>query len=147
MLKYILLAAASGLFLPLQALFNARTSSVLGGPLWATFVNFAGGTIMMIVLLAVIRMPPPTMDQIGRVPFYCWFSGLMGMFFVGQAAVTIPKLGAAAMIALVIAGQMFGSIIYDHFGVLQTADPVSWQKILGALFLLAGVWLILRPGH
>lgn len=145
MFKYIALAAAAGFFLPLQALVNARTSHVIGGPLWATLVNFAGGAVMMAVLLAALRMPVPTWDQIGRVPFYCWFSGLMGIFFVGQAAFTVPKLGAAAMIALVIAGQMFGSIFYDQFGILQAPQPVGWEKILGAVLLLAGVYLILQP--
>ena len=67
--------------------------------------------------------------------------------FISQATVTVPKLGAAAMIAMVIAGQLFASMVFDHFGILQQAHPVSWHKIVGALLLLAGVWLILRPGE
>jgi transporter family-2 protein len=145
MFKYIALAAASGFFLPLQALVNARTSYILGGPFWATLVNFAGGTAMIIVVLLALRAPVPAMEQIARVPSYCWFSGFMGVLFVAQAAFTVPKLGAAAMIALVIAGQMFGSMAYDHFGVLQNGEPVSWEKALGAVLLLAGVYLILQP--
>ena len=147
MLKYITLAAAAGFFTPLQALVNARTSHILGGALWATLVNFAVGTLMLVLILALIRAPVPTLEQVGRVPFYGWISGLAGVLFVAQAAYTVPKLGAAAMLALVIAGQMFGSIAYDHFGVLQASQPVSWQKIAGAALLLAGVWLILRPGE
>ena len=147
MLKYVLLAAASGFFLPLQALLNARTSHILGGPIWATLVNFAGGTLMVVVVLFALRSPVPAAEQIARVPFYCWFSGLLGIFFVGQAAFTVPKLGAAAMIAVVIAGQMFGSMTYDHFGVLQAPQSLNWEKGLGALLLLAGAYLILQPGR
>jgi transporter family-2 protein len=147
MLKYIAAAAAAGLFLPLQALVNARTSGILGGPFIATLVNFAGGTIILIVLLVFLRAPIPTAEQIGRMPFYAWFSGLAGVMFVAQAAYTVPKLGAAAMISLVIAGQMFASIAFDHFGVLQTPQPITPYKAAGALLLLAGVFLILRPGN
>ncbi len=50
------------------------------------------------------------------------------------------------MMAVIVAAQMFGSIAYDHFGVLHAAQPVTWTKILGAGLLLAGVWLILPPG-
>lgn len=147
MLKYIALAAAAGFFLPLQALINARNSGVLGGTLWATLVNFAGGTLMLIAVLALIRSPVPTLGQAGRIPLYGWLSGFMGVLFVAQAAFTVPKLGAATMAALVIAGQMFGSVVYDYFGVLQTSQPAGWQKILGSLLLVAGVWLILQKAE
>lgn len=146
-MHYIALAALAGFFLPLQALVNARTSQVFGGPLMATLVNFVGGTIALVIILAVIRAPIPAAEQIGKVPFYAWFTGLAGVMFVAQAAFTVPKLGAAAMIAVVIAGQLFASMVFDHFGILQQAHPISWQKIMGALLLLGGVWLILRPGE
>ncbi len=146
MLKYVALAVASGVLLPLQALINARTSHILGGPIWATFVNFAGGTILTVLILALLRSPIPGPEQISRVPVYGWFAGLLGLFFVAQAAFTIPKLGAAAMVALVIAGQMFASVALDHFGILQSPAPLSWEKLAGAILLMAGVWLILRPG-
>jgi transporter family-2 protein len=145
MLNYVALAAFAGFFLPLQALINARTSHVLGGPFWATLVNFAGGTLMLIALLTIARAPAPSWEQIGRVPPYGWISGLFGVMFVAQAAFTVPKLGAVAMLAVVVAGQMFGSIVYDHFGVLQQPQPVSWDRLAGVLLLLAGVYLILRP--
>ena len=66
-MQYVALAAFAG-FLPLQALINARTSQVLGGPLMATLVNFIGGTIMLVAVLALMRVPAPSSDQIGKVP-------------------------------------------------------------------------------
>lgn len=146
MAKYIALVALSGFLIPLQALMNARTSSIFGSPFWATLVNFVGGIILLIPLIMLLRLPSPTLDQAGRIPFYCWFSGFIGVIFVAQAAFTVPKLGAAGMMSLVIAGQLIGSITLDHFGVLHTADPVNVQKVLGALMLVGGALLILRPG-
>lgn len=146
-MQYVALAAVAGFFLPLQALVNSRTSQALGGALMATLVNFAGGTIILLVMLAAMRASVPTADQVGKVPSYAWFSGVVGIIFVTQSAFTVPKLGAAGMIAVVIAGQLFASMVFDHFGVLQQAHPISWQKIAGAVLLLGGVWLILRPGE
>jgi transporter family-2 protein len=146
-MQYIALAALAGFFLPLQALVNARTSQALGGPFVATLVNFVGGTIALILILSIMRTPIPTAEQVGRMPFYAWFAGMAGVMFVTQAAVTVPRLGAAAVIALAIAGQLFGSMLFDHFGILQQPHPVSWEKVVGAFLLLAGVWLILRPAQ
>jgi transporter family-2 protein len=147
MLQYVALAALAGFFLPLQALINARISGVFNGPILAALVNFVSGTVAIIVLIALFRVPLPSAAQAAMVPSYGWLTGLFGAFFVAQAAFTVPKLGAAGMIALVVAGQMVGSIAFDHFGVLQPAQPVTLQKALGAVFLMAGVYLILRPGE
>lgn len=145
-MQYIALAALAGFFLPLQALVNSRTSQVFGGPFMATLVNFVGGMLALLVILMVLRTPVPSAEQFGKVPFYAWFSGLAGVMFVAQAAYTVPKIGAAAMMATVIAGQLFAAMVFDHFGVLQQAHPISVQKIVGALMLLGGVWLVLQPG-
>jgi transporter family-2 protein len=146
MTKYIVIAAFGGALLPLQALVNARTSAVLGGPLWATMVNFIGGFLMLTPVMLMLRSQVPTLEQAGRVPLYAWLTGFVGVVFVAQAAYTTPKLGAAGMTAVVIAAQMFASITLDHFGILQTQDTLTPQKMFGALLLIAGVWLILRPG-
>jgi transporter family-2 protein len=147
MFQYVALAALAGCLLPLQSLIAARTAAVFNGPMMAALVNFAGGTVACLVLIVLFRIPWPSAEQPGMVPSYGWFAGLFGVFFVAQAAFTVPKLGAAGMIALVVAGQMVGSIVLDHFGVLQQAHPISLQKLLGALLLCIGVILILRPGN
>jgi len=147
MLYYVALAALAGFFLPLQSLINARISGLINGPMLAALVNFVSGTIAIVLLIALFRIPLPTAAQASQVPSYGWLTGLFGAFFVAQAAFTVPKLGAAGMIALVVTGQMFGSMVFDHFGIMQPVHPVTLQKALGAVFLMAGVFLILRPGQ
>lgn len=145
MLFPVALAAFAGLIVPLQALIVARVSFIMASPMLAALVNFVSGTVALLALLALSRTPLPTQTQIAQMPIYGWIVGFLGAFFVAQAAYTIPKLGAAATVALIIAGQMIGSLALDHFGVLHAAQPVSAQKAAGALLLLVGVYLILRP--
>jgi len=142
---YLALPALAGLLLPMQALINARSGHVLGSPFWATLINFGSGLIAVIVVLVLMRTPVPNWEQVDRVPVYGWITGVFGIIFVTQAAFTVPKLGAAAMLALVVTGQMVASLAYDHFGVLQTPQPITWERVLGVLLLLGGVFLILRP--
>ena len=145
MLLHIALAGLTGLLLPLQSLIAARLSAAINGPIMAALVNFAVGTLVLAALALMLRLPWPSGTQAAGVPFWAWLSGALGAFFVAQAAFTIPKLGAAGMMALVVAGQIIGSVLMDHFGVMQPVQPITPQKLLGALFLMAGVFLILRP--
>lgn len=53
------------------------------------------------------------------------------------------RLGAATTIALIVVGQMLGSLAFDHFGVLGIqAHPASLVRMAGAGCLILGVVLI-----
>ena len=45
-----------------------------------------------------------------------WPFILLGAFLVASTVVLAPRLGAASMIALIVAGQMAASLVLDHFG-------------------------------
>jgi bacterial/archaeal transporter family-2 protein len=55
----------------------------------------------------------------------------------------VPRLGAAAFVALLIAGQMLASLAFDHYGVLGLAPrPADVTRVVGAILLVAGVVMI-----
>jgi transporter family-2 protein len=55
----------------------------------------------------------------------------------------VPRLGAARVLALIVVGQMLGSLTFDHFGLLGVPQhPASSARLAGAAFLLVGVILI-----
>jgi transporter family-2 protein len=55
----------------------------------------------------------------------------------------IPRLGAATVLALIVVGQMLGSLTLDHFGILGIPQhPVNPTRLAGAGLLIAGVVLI-----
>ena len=55
----------------------------------------------------------------------------------------IPKLGAAAVFSLVIAGQMVAALILDSTGAFGVAQiPLSALRVFGTALLLIGVFLI-----
>jgi transporter family-2 protein len=64
-------------------------------------------------------------------------------YYLVASLIAIPRLGAAAVFSLVIAGQMIGALILDAtgaFGVTQIG--LSTSRIMGTALLLAGVILI-----
>ena len=67
----------------------------------------------------------------------------MGAYFVTMTIVSVPRLGAMSVMALLIAGQMTMSLVMDHFGWLGIpSQPISPLRVLGALLLFVGVVLI-----
>ena len=55
----------------------------------------------------------------------------------------VPRLGAATVLALIVVGQMLGSLAFDHFGLLGLAQhPVSPIRLAGAALLILGAVLI-----
>ena len=141
-LLFIAFAALGGAVLPLQALINARLGGSMNGPVWAATVSFAVGTVGLLAFLLAQRTPVPTLAQAATVPAWAWVGGLLGAFYVAAATTTVSSLGAAAMISLVILGQMTASLLLDHFGVLSAGSPVTPARFAGALMLFGGAMLI-----
>ena len=55
----------------------------------------------------------------------------------------IPQLGAATFFALLVTGQMLGSLAFDHFGLLGVrVHPAGMIRFAGAALLIIGVVLI-----
>ena len=141
-LLFVAFAALGGAVLPLQALMNARLGASMNGPVWAVTISFAVGTTGLFAYLLALRIPFPSVAQAASVPGWIWLGGLLGAFYVVAATTTVPKLGAAAMLSLVILGQMTASLLLDHFGVLSTGTPISAARAIGVVMLFGGAMLM-----
>lgn len=108
-------------------------------------VNFSTGLLVLTTYFLIARPPMAPIAHWFQAPWYFWTGGLMGTIIVGSGLLLAPRLGAATFIGVLIAGQLTGSLLLDHFGAL--GYPVirfSATRLLGALFLLLGVVLIRR---
>jgi bacterial/archaeal transporter family-2 protein len=146
MLKFafpMMLAVAAGLSLVVQQALNANLRAALSSAAWSGFMSYFLGVICMVALAFVLQDPLPSVATASRVPWFAWTGGMFGAIFIGLAIFLVPQLGAATFFALLIAGQMLGSMVFDHFGVLGVpVHPISVIRIVGALLLVAGVVLI-----
>ena len=99
----------------------------------------------MALLALLIGDPFPSASFAARIPWWAWSGGLFGAIFIGLAIVLVPHLGAATFLALLVTGQMFASVTFDHFGWLGLAQrPIDALRLLGVALLIAGVVLIRR---
>lgn len=139
-----LLAAGAGVSLVIQAALNARLRTSLASWSWAGFVSYLGGTLVMAAVLLAQRPGLPTVAGKG-IPWWAWTGGFFGAAYIAIAIVLVPRLGAASMVALVIAGQMLASLAFDHFGLLGLRQhSASMSRVLAALLLVGAVVLMRR---
>jgi transporter family-2 protein len=56
-----------------------------------------------------------------------------------------PKLGAGALVALIVAGQLIFSVLLDHFGWFGFLQhPANVTRLAGCSLMIVGVFLISR---
>ena len=96
-----LLAFVAGAALVLQTGMNALLGRTVGGnPLAAVLVNFSVGAFGMLLFLLATRTPLPTRGQLGAVPLWAWFAGLIGAFYVTIVTIAGPRVGVNPLSAL-----------------------------------------------
>ena len=139
---FYLLMLCGGVVVAVQPSINARLARFVG-VLESSCISFAVGTaaLFMVVLL------------VGRGYFRgvvgaSWWEltgGLLGAFFVTMTIFAVPRIGVAAAMAAIIAGQLATGVLLDHFGLLGGRHiPLDSSRMIGVALLMAGGWLIFR---
>lgn len=138
-----LLVVGAGVSVALQQVLNANLRAELGSPWWAGFVSYFVGMLGMLAVALTSSGPRLTDQLAGPTSWLSWTGGLFGALFIGTAILMVPRLGAATVLALIVVGQMLGSLAFDHFGLFGLPHhPVSLTRLAGAASLLLGVVLI-----
>lgn len=141
----VLLGVAAGISIVIQQAVNANLRGALHSAAWSGFVSYAGGLAFMVLLALALRDPIPAASLAARVPWFAWSGGLFGAIFIALSIFLVPKIGAAAFLALLVTGQMLGSITFDHFGWLGlTQRSIDAPRLIGVALLIGGVVLIRR---
>ena len=138
-----LLVVGAGVSVALQQVLNANLRADLGSPWWAGFVSYVVGMLAMLAV-ALLAPGPRLAEAVGGVgSWVTWTGGLFGALFIGTAILMVPRLGAATVLALIVVGQMLGSLAFDHIGLLGLPQqPISPTRLAGAASLILGVVLI-----
>ena len=140
---WIMLAFVAGGLLAIQASFNVMLAEGSGGPVWGALLSFVVGSIAIALMLAVAGAPLPRWPSLASMPPWAWLGGVCGAAYVTGVIAISPRLGLAATMALIVAGQTIGALLIDHFGLLGFAvHPANLLRLAGAGLLVGGVALI-----
>jgi transporter family-2 protein len=139
----VLFVVATGAGLSLQPLLNAKVGGALGHPVYGTLFSVCVSAVTMLTIALAMRLPGPDLRSAFGLPPLTLTGGIIGAFVVLSALMAAPRLGAATTVALFIAGQLMGSLLIDHYGLLGVPEqPLDLVRIAGVACLATGVVLI-----
>jgi transporter family-2 protein len=82
--------------------------------------------------------------HVGSTPAWMWIGGLMGFTVVGSITFAQPRLGATAVIGILIAGQLVMGAVIDRFGWFGVEQiGISPYRAVGVVLLGIGAALSL----
>lgn len=133
-----LLVLIAGILLSAMQSFNGLLSDYIG--LYGTsFTVHITGVILLSLYIVFISKEK---IKLTPMPWYLYSAGVFGVILVAFTSLVIGKLGVAFTTCLSIAGQIFLSIIIDHFGLFGV-KKVSFKKKRIPCLLLIIIGLIL----
>jgi len=141
-LLIVLVGLIGGLAVGAQGPLASLLTQRLG--VWESiFIIHFGGTMMTLVPLAIIG--GGKLAQWRSVPWYALGAGFFGLVVLASVSFTIPRIGVAAAIVTIVAGQLVLSAVLDHFGLLgASVRPLDAPRLLGLSVVMLGVWLTVR---
>lgn len=140
----ILLTVVAGGFIALQAPINAMLGRSVGTFAAAT-TSFFIGTVALIAVTLLVGGGFGAVGEARSLPWYYLLGGVLGAVYVTSALVAVGTLGAGAVTAATIAGQLSAAIVLDRLGVLGLAErPLSAGRLAGVALLVLGTYLVVR---
>jgi bacterial/archaeal transporter family-2 protein len=139
----VVLAFAVGALVTLQIGSNMRLKEAVGGALPAIIVSSALGVALLGVAMLAMQLPWPSATTLRAAPASAWLGGVFGAVYAIVTVLLARHMGAATLVALLVAGQLVCSVVMDHFGVLgfEPRSATAW-RLAGCGLMLAGFFLI-----
>ncbi len=142
-LLFLLLSLTAGMMIPFQSALNARLGKALQSPYYAALIVFLIAFTGLVIYILLARLPLPSVTQIRSAPATSYLGGILGGAYILLIVICAPKLGIGNVTVLVLLGQILSAMIIDHWGWMNTpVHPINWQRLLGVMLVIAGVWLV-----
>jgi transporter family-2 protein len=141
-LLIILIGLAGGVAVGLQSPLVSMISQRIG-TLESAFIVHIGGALAALIPLAIFS--GGRLGQWRSVPWYALGAGVFGLVVIWAVSYMIPRVGVAASITTIVAGQLLVGTLLDHFGLLGAAQrALDPARLLGLGVVLFGVWLTVK---
>ncbi|MBZ6384508.1 MULTISPECIES: DMT family transporter [Pantoea] len=141
-LIFILLVIAGGMGLSVEAgLLGPLGQQV--GDLWATFSIFGVGAALTFLLM--LFFSPRNSPSFFAQPGWQLLGGILGPGYVVILTLATPVIGIAMTMIGILAGQVFKSLVIDHFGLLGTPHRrIDGKRIIALVFIIIALALVAR---
>lgn len=140
----VFLSVLAGLAGSVQVAVMAQLGVRLGVLGALAFSTLFTGIVAALILLVAQRTLMPFVDAF-RQPWWMCLGGLMGLIVVFTITYAGDRIGVAAVVGILIAGQLVMGAAIDRWGLFGAEKiPLSWARGLGIALLAVGAALSLR---
>ncbi|MCP8882052.1 DMT family transporter [Devosia sp. XJ19-1] len=141
---WALMGVIAGACIAAQAPINASLGRALEVPVAAAAVSFlAGGVVLWALAFLFSHLTHTPINFGAPAPWTFLAGGLLGAFYVFSNITLTPLMGAAAVMALSVTGQLIGGLFLDKIGFMGMAvREISVGRIAGAALLVTGAVMI-----
>lgn len=141
---WALMGIVAGACIATQAPINAQLGRNLGVPIAAAGVSFVAGAVLLWAIAFIYSHVAHTPINFGApAPWTFVAGGVLGAFYVFSNIMLTPMIGAAAVMALSVAGQLMAGMFLDKVGFLGMAvREISVGRVAGAVLLVTGALMI-----
>jgi transporter family-2 protein len=138
----ILIGLVGGVAVGIQSPVANSITQRVGSAAGSLVIHVSGAVLSALVL--VLR-GGENIQNIGSIPGWTFGVGAFGLILFFTLNHTIPRIGVATAITLLIVGQLGAGMIVDHLGWLGvTPRAIDGQRLLALGLLLAGGWLMAK---
>jgi bacterial/archaeal transporter family-2 protein len=140
------LAVAAGLAGSIQVALMSRLGERIGVLEALGFsASVTAGLAVLILLLA--RQSLAGFARAVHQPWWMLLGGVMGLIIVFTVTYAGPRIGVAATVGILIAGQLAMGAAIDRWGLFGSERiALHWPRVLGIGLLAIGAALSLRKG-
>ena len=138
------LAIAAGLAGSIQVALQSRLGKRIG-VLEAVAFGTTLTAVLAVVVLALAHQSLAGFKDAFQQPWWMLLGGLMGGLIVFTVTYAGPRIGVAATVGILIAGQLVMGAAIDRWGLFRS-DRIAlhWPRVLGIVLLAAGAALSLK---
>ena len=133
----------AGMLLSVQVAINGHLGIVLGSSVHAAMISFTIGTILLMSIVLIFRLPISNLKialHTGTKNWWIWLGGFLGAFYVFGSAWLVPQIGTGQVVVIALFGQLFFSALIDNFGLFQSKiNRVKMIRIIGLIAMFLGV--------
>lgn len=140
LVRYALIAFASGVFSAIQSPLNAALAKS-AGVFGASLINFIVGAICLLVVTLIVQKGK--LHSVKGIAPWKLIGGIYGVIYTIANVVATPIIGVGMMMACMMLGQLAGGMVVDTYGLMEAQKvKVDRWRIIGVVTIAVGIVLI-----
>ena len=132
-LVYFIIAMLTGAFLSMESALYGKLGERVG-ELETNFYNFFIGAVISLIFL--IFFGRGKLSALNQFPKWNLLGGVLGVSYLVVIVIGVPLVGVGIAMITIVIGQMFASILIDHFGWFGSDKKKVGRKRVTALVLM-----------